>query len=174
MIEINLLPRGLESNIPVAKILKTIKIVNVLGTLLFGLSLVVFSGVIIMNTQSLKDINQDIDAQKTKIKAMQKTEQQHYWVKERIDSLGEIMSTTNSFKELDELKLINISLFNLGDVSAFDVQSGKTNITANFESSRKLKDFFAELEKMNYSKITVDSLSFNQKTGYQAVFVLNK
>jgi hypothetical protein len=174
MIEINLLPGGLASKDSVAKILKVIATIDIVGTIVFGVCLFVLGGVLIVNTQNLNTSKENIESQKTKIKSMQNSEQQYYWVKERVDSIGGIMTKTKTFKNTEDLKSILSSMINLGNIVQLDIQAEKTDVTVGFDSSLKMKEFFLKLGEMNYSKIALDSLSFNPNTGYQAVLVLTK
>lgn len=174
MAEINLLPGGLAAKSTLNKTLKGLKILDVFGTIAFGVCLLLLGGILLINTQKLSASRDNVEKFKSGLKGIQSSEQQYYLVKGRVDSINEIYSGSNIFKDITDLKSLYPVISEKGDISTLGLGPAKAEVAVNFNSSLKLKELFMRLSEMNYTKITVDSLSFNEKTGYQAQIKFEK
>jgi hypothetical protein len=174
MTEINLLPGNLVRTSSVSKIIKALKKVNVVGTIVLGFIFLVISGGLAFNTVSLNNINASVESLKIKVKTMDSAEQQYYFVKGRLASISKIFQEVNVGDDITNFKNLYPTIKDYGEISTTNIKPGMTELTLTFNSTSKIKELITKLPDSNYSRIVVNGISFSPNIGYQAIINLYK
>lgn len=167
MVTINLLPKDLTPKESLVKLANTLKRASIIGFIaLIVLALALLGGFAVLSRQ-LTTSSDDQSSLKSKIVALETTEQRLVLVKdrlERIDHVFAIDTASDEIEQLDKLTDLLPEGVTLLEVT-LSPASSMVNISAT--SSKTLSQFLAILLGSNiYTKVTLNSLSFNYLSGY--------
>lgn len=171
---INLLPSDLTKNTPLSKTAGAVKTIQMLGTIVFGILLILYIGVVYVGSVSLKKSRGAVDELKGRINDQKSVEEQYFLVKERLKSISEVYAGGDALKGVTDLVSLNSDTQGSGQIYSLDLSSAKADLVVNFDSSLGMVNFFKTLAEKDFSKIIVETLSYNPETGYRASIEFTK
>lgn len=170
--KINLIP--IEMAVP-ARAVKIAKILNKISTatiILLILAIVVIGSLFFYYSTQNTKINRNINASKTKITNLEKSEQKLVLAKDRLIKIEVVQKAKSLSDEIKRYqKFASVVSASVGStISEADLNSKGTEVTILSQSSDSLAYIISPLSKLiDYSKIILASLEYNPSSG----FILN-
>ncbi len=166
-VTLNLLPPELAVSGPLGKVLKTVRMINVIllaGFIVFSLGLF---GFFIFSRIELNSATSANDQLKNQILAQEQSETQIVLLKDRIGKIKTIQNIPSSIKNFQNVEPYVTALGSDSTLSELNVDSQKTDITVLFKSNSGLSDFIQSLKSSQvFTSINISSFGFNPLSGY--------
>ena len=175
MININLLTSKVAPKSSVVQASNTIKIIALIGTVIFFVGVLVMVAMFIINSQQIKSSIRKQEELKSSITSMQKTEQQYVLLKDRATIINKIYDDGNAADDLEEFYRLITSLPEGSSVSDMEVSVGKVESSFIFNGSQTLTNSLAIiLSGDQYERIEMDTFLFSPGTGYKLTLTFLK
>lgn len=175
MAEINLLPKKLVPTGFTERLIKRLKVFNLLATGVLLISLLVIIGYFLILTQSLQNTNTHISELKKSLVALKQTEHQYILVKNRAEVISQVLGVENisdvflSFQNL--VTTIPIDSF----LNSAQLNKKTISFSYDFADSKVVADAIEKfLNESVFTVVSLDSFSFGKSGSYQANITLSK
>lgn len=166
-VKLNLLPPELSVSKNLGNLLKTVRIINVIGMAAFLVFTLGIAAIYIFSLISLNSLNASTAALKTQISAQEKTEQQVVLLKDRLDKAATVLQIKGSYPNLIAIEPFLAAFSATATVNQMTIASGSLSISLNTQQTSDVTSFlnsFQTSSAFKSSGLTVFNL--NPKTGY--------
>lgn len=170
-VTLNLMPQELVVTGSWGKILKTLRMLNVIllsGFLIFALGVAAF---FIFSSLSLRSMTAQEDSLKAEIATQVTVEQQIVLLKDRIAKIKKVQTLPSSAGNLDKLSPLLGSTGQNSSLSELDVDPKKIDVSIIFKTNSDLSNFMKNvLPESAFKNVSLSSFSFSPVSGYLAAF----
>ena len=166
-VKLNLLPPELSVSKSLGNLIKTVRIMDVIGVaafLVFTLGIVAFY---VFSLISLNSLNTNIAALKAQISAQEKTEQQIVLLEDRLDKAAAVLQIKSSYPNLIAIEPFLAALSGTAAVNQTVITSGSLVVTVNMQQTSDVVSLLGSFQSSSAFKssgLTVFNL--NPKSGY--------
>ncbi|QQG41385.1 MAG: hypothetical protein HYV90_04475 [Candidatus Woesebacteria bacterium] len=170
-VTLNLLPAEYTVSGPLGKILKVVRMLNVIllsGFIIFGLGLAAF---FVFSSIQLQGISSEVDALKSQIVSQEKTEQKAVLLKDRLSKIKAVQAVASSNKILNKIEPFLANIGQNSSLNELDIDPQKLDLTVIFRSNSELGVFLSTLRGSDvFKSVTLTTFGFNPASGYLAAF----
>jgi len=166
MTKINLLPEEYSLKTGFSAVLKILKSLTLILTLLFIFFVISASAILLISSLSLNGLVVSNESLKSEIKSREATETKLVLLKDRLSKIKLVTSQGMLTKSLDDIEPVLAEASN-ATVGELSLDSEKTDTSLTFTSSASLSAFLQSLTTSSvFSSIVMNSFGLNPATGY--------
>jgi Tfp pilus assembly protein PilN len=167
-VTLNLLPVNNGTSGTIGKILKTTRMVGIIGIALFLISAILVSALFLLTNSTLNSLNSDIATLETQIKSQQKVEQQVALLKDRLGKIKSVLKTPEALAGFDNVSPIVDNIGSSSYINDLNIDSNKIEVSGTFGSTSDVTNFIKSLSSTDkFLTIEMASFNYSSKSGYQ-------
>ncbi len=170
-VTLNLLPTGYAVSGPLGKVLKLVRMLNVIllsGFIIFVMGLGAYF--VFISAQS-KNISLENDGLKSQIAAQAKTEQTIFLLKDRITKINSVHETPSSVKVFTKIEPFLASIGQNSDLIELSIDPQKFDMSVVFRTNSDLTEFLSKISNSDvFKSVTLTTFGYNPASGYLATF----
>ncbi|OGM09015.1 hypothetical protein A2W13_00565 [Candidatus Woesebacteria bacterium RBG_16_36_11] len=164
---INLIPKETVPKESTVKLMNSLRMINIIGTLIFFIGIFFIVSLIIINSEELRMSNVRQETSKLNIKKLQKEEQQYVLIKDRVDKIKGILVSNGAIKDVESFDTLRNSLPADVKISQLTIVRGVTETSMSTSTYSSLAQILATLMSSNsYKGIILSSFTFSSPGGY--------
>ncbi|MFV1917392.1 MAG: hypothetical protein ACC618_02860 [Patescibacteria group bacterium] len=171
MVSINLLPPELKPKEGILKISGIAKRISIIGfsVLLVSITIMVI-GVIVLGRQ-LDEAKSNQERLKNTIRSLEETEVRLVLVKDRLSKISQINKIEDTEDEIDSLASL-VQIFPEGvSLDKTELRARDSKVEIKVQNTQVLTKLLADLLASGiYKSVKMESLDYNQQTGFNIVF----
>ena len=173
MAALNLLPKDLTPKQGVVKIAAFIKKIDMIGFSVLIATLVVLIGLYFYINSKVEESKTRQENLKIEISALEQTEVRLVLVKDRLKKANVILSANTAKDEVTNLKSLTNILPEGAEITKSNLTQVNTTLTITVANSSSLSKLLALLVSSGiYREVKLNSLNYNQLTGYSLTLEL--
>jgi len=174
--QVNLLPTEKKAKPQLIKLSRTLKKFVVVFAAMVLVAVLGFVVLYFVLSFQLRNEKEELADLKTRVSALQQTEQGLYLLKDRLAKIDKIRSEKNVYQDMPEVEEINNMLSDEVVLEEVEVESGKISLALGLKDSSQVKGIIKKiLDTRSYSEVTLSSLDSDANLGgYKAEFLLIK
>jgi len=163
-VNINLLPKESRKRSSLTKTYKNLKIVNIIGTIVFFASILIMVVVIFINGRKIKDLGLQEDTLKNQVESLSDIEKKYVSLKDRTKSLKDIKERGNAkYEEYYDLVSKHADIGMAGG----EIKNKSIELQASVLGNKKTVSFLNALgENDLYKGVYLSGLSYEEGGGY--------
>lgn len=175
MSAINLLTTKLAPKTAVLRIANTLKMVGMIATVVYFVSILLMVAIFIINQAQLSSIKKRQQVLTTSIESMKQTEQQHMLIKNRLSEIDKIGEKGNAMDDYEIFADMYKSMPEGSVLKDASVVVGKVETSFLFDRSSTLTTSLAKIIGYeDYAKVNMSSFSFQPEQGYLVSFEMER
>jgi len=164
---INLMPREQAPKQSTVKIVKTLRTIDLVGSVAFFIGVLAIVSIFLINSEELRQSNSRQNALKTSIQTMQKEEQQYVLLKDRSDKIQKIVSSVGAIHEVEIFDNLKSQMPPDAVISTVSIKKGTTETGLSISSYSSLARALAILASTNlYKGVVLSGFTFSPEAGY--------
>jgi len=173
MAALNLLPKDLTPKQGVVKVVAFIKKIDMIGFSVLIATLVVLIGLYFYINSKVEESKTRQENLKIEISALEQTEVRLVLVKDRLKKANVILSANTAKDEVTNLKSLTNILPEGAEITKSNLTQVNTTLTITVANSSSLSKLLALLVSSGiYREVKLNSLNYNQLTGYSLTLEL--
>jgi len=166
-VKLNLLPPELSVSKSLGDLLKTVRILGVIGIAAFLVFAMGVLGFFVFNTISLSGLNANVAKLKSQVSAQEKSEQQVVLLKDRLSKIASIQKMPNSIPNLVASEPFLTGLSEDVTISQITIDSKSVDLSANIQTNSELSSFLQFFKSPgSFQNVNLMSFGFSPKSGY--------
>ncbi|HUC94560.1 MAG TPA: hypothetical protein VMR19_00950 [Candidatus Saccharimonadales bacterium] len=174
-VKLNLLPPELSVSKSLGNLLKTVRVLGVIGIAAFLVFTIGIVAYFIFSTYSLNGDNANLTKLKGQVTAQQQSEQQIVLLKDRIDKISAILKPANSLSNLTAVEPTLSVLSDTASINQMAINSTSVDLSVTIQTNSDLSSYLKAFESSD-AFVTLNLTSFNlsPKTGYSVEITATK
>lgn len=170
-IKINLLPPGHEINSSLWRVMKFIRMLNVIGLAGFIIFALVLGTFFAISTFRLRTLDDNVNRLKNQVSNEEVSEQRLVLLKNRLDRIKTVKSLTSSAKNLTNIDNLLSTLGSDTNLTEIDIDRDKIDVSFLFKTDSDLSLFLSSIKDLKiFKSVVLSSFSYNPENGYLATF----
>ena len=164
-VNINLLPKKSRKKSSLIKVYRNLKIVNIIGTMIFFASIFIIVVVIFINGNKVKDLGVQENTLKKQVESLSSVEKKYVFLKDRAKDLKEIKKKGNAKYE-EYYNLVSEQTDGV-DMAGVEIKNDSIELQASILNNRKMVSFLNVLEENDlYKGVYLSGLNYGEGGGY--------
>lgn len=175
--KINLIPIELAVSPKTVKLTKTLSQITTIGVISLFLSIALVVAAFIFYRLEANNLSQNIESLKTRITALESSEQKLVITKDRLNKIAIINDMPSIKGDIVDFQDVQNIITGVADSSLIEatIQSNKTEFSINSKDSSSLSNLMAPLSGLTkYKSLILTSLGFSSTAGFISDLVINK
>lgn len=172
-IKLNLLPSEKRVGKDLQRILRTIRMLGVVGLGIFIIFGIVLIGFFVFRSIQLNTRDSQNSGLKSRISTLETSETKMVLLKDRIAKIKTLLNVPTALANLDNVNLALSSLASDTTINELNISTAKISLSLNFKNSNEIAVFLKSLSDTKaFKTVTISSFSFNPTSGYLISIVI--